>query len=252
MSELSGRMNELPSEEGFPSYLASRIASIYERAGAVETLSGETGAITMIGAVSPPGGDFSEPVTRHTQRFTSVFWALDKELANARFYPSINHLQSHSAYAERVRLWWEERYPEWNSLRLWLIDLLQRDDKLQRIVKLLGSEALPEDQKLTLFMAELVKESFLQQNAFDEIDMYASPEKQIRMAQALNALHIWWERCYSQKGIPVTLLKEQLVVQELLFARMGVANRDTVWFDAWHQRLDEQYESLLNGFGVFT
>ncbi|MGB6020666.1 MAG: V-type ATP synthase subunit A, partial [Sulfurimonadaceae bacterium] len=249
MRELSGRMNELPAEEGFPSYLASRIASVYERAGAVKTLGNSSGAVTMIGAVSPPGGDFSEPVTRYTQRFTSVFWALDKELANARFYPSINHLLSHSAYAETVKQWWETSYPGWEELRLWLIELLQRDEKLQRIVKLLGSEALPEDQKLTLFMADLVKEFFLQQNAFDEIDMHASPAKQMRMAEALQALHRWWERCYSQKGIPVTLLKEQPVVQELLFARMGVPNSETVWFEAWNQRMQEQYETLLLTFG---
>ncbi len=249
MRELSGRMNELPAEEGFPSYLASRIASVYERAGAVKTLGERSGAVTMIGAVSPPGGDFSEPVTRHTQRFTSVFWALDKELANARFYPSINHLLSHSAYAEGVKQWWERDYPGWEALRLWIIELLQRDEKLQRIVKLLGSEALPEDQKLTLFMADLVKEFFLQQNAFDEIDMHASPAKQMRMAEALQALHVWWERCYSQKGIPVAQLKGQPVVQELLHARQGVPNSDTEWFTAWNERMQQQYETLLLGFG---
>jgi V/A-type H+-transporting ATPase subunit A len=249
MRELSGRMNELPAEEGFPSYLASRIASVYERAGAVITLGGNSGALTMIGAISPPGGDFSEPVTRYTQRFTSVFWALDKELANARFYPSINHLQSHSAYAENVKSWWEAISPQWEELRLWLIELLQRDEKLQRIVKLLGSEALPEDQKLTLFMADLVKEFFLQQNAFDEVDMYASPEKQIQMAESLRALHQWWERCFEQKGIPVTLLKEQEVVQELLFARLGVPNSQLEWFAKWHKRMEEQYETLLLTFG---
>ncbi len=249
MRELSGRMNELPAEEGFPSYLASRIASVYERAGAVTTLNGSSGALTMIGAISPPGGDFSEPVTRYTQRFTSVFWALDKELANARFYPSINHLQSHSAYAQNVKPWWEAISPDWGELRLWLIELLQRDEKLQRIVKLLGSEALPEDQKLTLFMADLVKEFFLQQNAFDEVDMYASPEKQIRMAESLKALNQWWERCFEQKGIPVTLLKEQEVVQELLFARLGVPNSQLEWFEEWNKRMKEQYETLLLTFG---
>jgi len=249
MRELSGRMNELPAEEGFPSYLASRIASVYERAGAVETLGNRSGAVTMIGAVSPPGGDFSEPVTRHTQRFTSVFWALDKELANARFYPSINHLLSHSAYAESVRTWWETGYPGWGELRLWLIELLQRDEKLQRIVKLLGSEALPEDQKLTLFSADLVKESFLQQNAFDRIDMYASPAKQVAMAQALHALHQWWERCYGEKGIPVSVLKSQPAVKELLFSREGVSNSETVWFEAWHERMEQQYETLLLTYG---
>jgi len=211
MRELSGRMNELPAEEGFPSYLASRIASVYERAGAVKTLSGSVGALTMIGAVSPPGGDFSEPVTRYTQRFTSVFWALDKELANARFYPSINHLQSHSAYAESVKEW-----------------------------KLLGTEALPEDQKLTLFMADLIKEFFLQQNAFDEIDMYASPQKQIRMAEALNALYGKWVQCFEAKGVPVSLLKEQKAVQELLLARQKVPNEDTEWFSDWNERMEEQ------------
>ncbi len=249
MRELSGRMNELPAEEGFPSYLASRIASVYERAGAVTTLNGSSGALTMIGAISPPGGDFSEPVTRYTQRFTSVFWALDKELANARFYPSINHLQSHSAYAQNVKPWWEAISPDWGELRLWLIELLQRDEKLQRIVKLLGSEALPEDQKLTLFMADLVKEFFLQQNAFDEVDMYASPEKQIRMAESLKALNQWWECCFEQKGIPVTLLKEQEVVQELLFARLGVPNSQLEWFEEWNKRMKEQYETLLLTFG---
>ena len=249
MRELSGRMNELPAEEGFPSYLASRIASVYERAGAVTTLAGNSGALTMIGAISPPGGDFSEPVTRYTQRFTSVFWALDKELANARFYPSINHLLSHSTYAQNVKPWWEAISPDWGELRLWLIELLQRDEKLQRIVKLLGSEALPEDQKLTLFMADLVKEFFLQQNAFDEVDMYASPEKQIQMAESLRALHLWWERCFEQKGIPVTLLKEQEVVQELLFARLGVSNNQLEWFPKWHKRMEEQYETLLLTFG---
>lgn len=249
MRELSGRMNELPAEEGFPSYLASRIASVYERAGAVKTLGGSSGALTMIGAISPPGGDFSEPVTRYTQRFTSVFWALDKELANARFYPSINHLLSHSAYADNVTPWWELISPAWEELRLWLIEILQRDEKLQRIVKLLGSEALPEDQKLTIFMADLVKEFFLQQNAFDEIDMYTSPQKQVQMAQSLRALHQWWERCFEQKGIPVKLLKEQEVVQELLFARLGVPNSQIEWFSKWHKRMEEQYETLLLTFG---
>lgn len=252
MRELSGRMNELPAEEGFPSYLASRIASVYERAGAVKTLGGNQGAVTMIGAISPPGGDFSEPVTRHTQRFTSVFWALDKELANARFYPSINHLLSHSAYSGRVKAWWEASYPKWGELRLWMIELLQRDEKLQRIVKLLGSEALPEDQKLTLFMADLVKEFFLQQNAFDETDMYASPEKQMHMAESLRALHQWWERCFKQESMPVKLLKEQSVVQELLFSRLGVSNSETEWFDHWHNRMVKQYETLLLTFGEIS
>jgi len=252
MRELSGRMNELPAEEGFPSYLASRIASVYERAGAVKTLSNSSGAVSIIGAVSPPGGDFSEPVTRYTQRFTSVFWALDKELANARFYPSINHILSHSAYTDNIKEWWEKSHPGWLKLRLWLIELLHKDDKLQRIVKLLGSEALPEDQKLTFFMGNLVKEFFLQQNAFDEIDMFATPAKQMRMAQALKDLHEWWERCYEKKGIPISQLREQTCVQELLFAREGVPNTQIEWFDSWNEKMIEEYEVLLRTFGELS
>ena len=252
MRELSGRMNELPAEEGFPSYLASRIASVYERAGAVKTLAGDSGAVSIIGAVSPPGGDFSEPVTRYTQRFTSAFWALDKELANARFYPSINHILSHSAYIDNIQEWWEKSHPGWLRLRLWLIELLHEDDKLQRIVKLLGSEALPEDQKLTFFMGNLIKEFFLQQNAFDEVDMFASPDKQMRMAQALKDLHEWWERCYEQKGIPITQLRTQSCVQELLFAREGVSNAETEWFDSWNERMTREYEELLRSFGELS
>lgn len=252
MRELSGRMNELPAEEGFPSYLASRIASIYERAGVVTTLSGNVGAVTMIGAVSPPGGDFSEPVTRYTQRFTSVFWALDKELANARIYPSINHILSHSAYTENIKEWWEESHSGWGKLRHWLIELLHEDDKLQRIVKLLGTESLPEDQKLTFFMGTLVKDSFLQQNAFDEVDMFASPAKQIRMAQALKDLHEWWQRCHEQKGIPISELRAQLSVQELVFAREGVSNTQIEWFDSWNEKMIQEYEVLLRTFGELS
>jgi V/A-type H+-transporting ATPase subunit A len=156
---------------------------------------------------------------------------------------------SHSAYSKSVKVWWEEAYPKWSELRLWLIELLQQDEKLQRIVKLLGSEALPEDQKLTLFMGDIIKEFFLQQNAFDKIDMYASPQKQIYMAEALRNLYQWWKRCSEQKGIPMKLLKEQTIVQELLFARLGVSNSETAWFDNWHDRMEKEYETLLLTYG---
>jgi V/A-type H+-transporting ATPase subunit A len=127
--------------------------------------------------------------------------------------------------------------------------MLQRDEKLQRIVKLLGSEALPEDQKLTLFISDLIKEFFLQQNAFDAIDMYASPGKQMAMVKSLRDLHLWWERCFEQKGIPAKLLKEQSTVRELLSSRLGVPNSQTVWFNEWHKRMEMQYEKLLLSFG---
>jgi len=178
-----------------------------------------------------------------------VFWALDKELANARFYPSINHLQSHSAYAGTVAGWWEASWPDWSELRQWLVTLLQEDASLQRIVKLLGDEALPEDRKLTLYLADLAKTFFLQQNAFDPVDMYAAPQRQVAMARALHALGDWWRRCFEEKGIPVKVLRGRDCVQELLQARTGVANDDTAWFGAWEERMRADYASLLATYG---
>ncbi|WP_022846487.1 V-type ATP synthase subunit A [Desulfurobacterium sp. TC5-1] len=240
MRELSTRMGELPIEEGFPAYLSSRIAGVYERAGFVETVSGKVGSLSIIGAVSPPGGDFSEPVTRHTRRFTSVFWALDKELANARFYPAINYTQSYSAYGETVRVWWEEIYKEWYELRSWMMKLLQEDDKLQRIVKLLGSEALPEEQKLTVEIANLVKEVFLQQNAFDPVDAYCPPEKQISLAKALKSLYDWWQACLKEAAIPVKTLREQKIVEEIVKLRFLEAIPEDV-----EEKIESTYKNLI-------
>ncbi len=244
MRELSTRMGELPIEEGFPAYLSARIASIYERAGLVQTLSQEHGSLTVVGAVSPPGGDFSEPVTRHTRRFTSVFWALDKELANARFYPSINYTMSYSAYGESVKKWWAKIDQDWYSLRAWMMNLLQEDEKLQRIVKLLGTEALPEDQKLTVEIASLVKETFLQQNAFDPIDAYCPPDRQIKMAKVLRQLYDWWSRCLSEKGIPVKVLRSQPVVSDVARIRF-----QPDLLEGLLQRIIKTYEELLNNYG---
>ncbi|SNR61486.1 V-type ATP synthase subunit A [Desulfurobacterium atlanticum] len=243
MRELSTRMGELPIEEGFPAYLSSRIAGVYERAGFVETLSGSVGSLTIIGAVSPPGGDFSEPVTRHTRRFTSVFWALDKELANARFYPAINYTQSYSAYGGTVRKWWEEIYRNWYELRSWMMKLLQEDDKLQRIVKLLGSEALPEEQKLIVEISHFIKEVFLQQNAFDPIDAYCPPERQIKIAEILKTLYQWWEACLKEKGIPIKILKEQKVVEEILRLRFVEKIPENII-----EKIEETYKNLLKSY----
>ncbi|WP_457567451.1 V-type ATP synthase subunit A [Desulfurobacterium sp.] len=244
MRELSTRMGELPIEEGFPAYLSSRIAGVYERAGFVETMSGKIGSLSIIGAVSPPGGDFSEPVTRHTRRFTSVFWALDKELANARFYPAINYTQSYSAYGETVRVWWEEIYKEWYELRSWMMKLLQEDDKLQRIVKLLGSEALPEEQKLTVEIANLVKEVFLQQNAFDPIDAYCPPEKQIALARALKSLYDWWQSCLKESSIPVKILKEQKIVEKITKLRFTKTVPENI-----EKEIETTYKNLIKTYG---
>ncbi len=186
LREISGRLEEMPAEEGFPAYLASRLAAFYERAGQVETLAGERGSVSLIGAVSPPGGDFSEPVTMHTKRFVQCFWALDKELASARYFPAINYLESYSAYVEAVSKWWQQATsPEWQELRDKAVKILQEDAKLQNIVKLLGEEALPDDQRRIIEGAKLIKNDFLQQSAFDPVDTYCQPLKQFYLLKII-------------------------------------------------------------------
>ncbi|MDR2418127.1 MAG: V-type ATP synthase subunit A [Treponema sp.] len=185
LRELSGRMEEMPAEEGFPAYLPTRLAEFYERAGRVKTLSGFEGSVSIIGAVSPPGGDFSEPVTQHTKRFIRCFWALDRDLANARHYPAISWLESYSEYADEVKLWWEKVSPAWVKSRQDALDLLKRDQRLMEIVRLIGPDALPDDQRLILLTADIIKNGFLQQNSFDEVDMYCVPLKQVRLLELI-------------------------------------------------------------------
>ena len=184
LRELSGRLEEMPADEGFPAYLPTRLAEFYERAGKVQTLGGELASISIIGAVSPPGGDFSEPVTQHTKRFIRCFWALDRDLANARHYPAISWIDSYSEYAEEIRPWWEKVNPDWQSVRESALELLKREQRLAQIVKLIGPDALPDNQRLVLQTAEMIKNGFLQQNAYDDVDMFCVPDKQVRILQA--------------------------------------------------------------------
>ena len=188
LRELSGRLEEMPADEGFPAYLPTRLAEFYERAGKVKALGDRLGSISIIGAVSPPGGDFSEPVTQHTKRFIRCFWALDRELANARHYPAISWLDSYSEYAEEIRRWWEKVNPDWSGTRERAIELLKREQRLSQIVKLIGPDALPDNQRLILLVAEMIKNGFLQQNAYDEIDMFCVPDKQVRHPEAHHGL----------------------------------------------------------------
>ncbi len=249
MREISSRLNEIPVEEGFPAYLSSRIGSVYERAGYVRTISGREGSMTIIGAVSPPGGDFSEPVTRHTKKYTGTFWALDKDLANARIYPAINYNLSYSFYVGTVKKWWNKRFPDWEELRNWMIDILQEDSKLQRIVKLLGIEAIPEEQKLTVMVAELIKEFFLQQNAFDPVDTYSSPERQIKMARVLKKIHQMWKRAYYEKKIPVSVLRSQPVISEVMKSKYEITDKDIEYYDKLLKKIEDEYESLIYTYG---
>lgn len=186
LREVAGRLGQMPVEEGYPAYLASRLAAFYERAGRVETLSGGHGSVTLIGAVSPPGGDFSEPVTSHTKEIVQTFWALSKELADARHYPAVDWLESFSGYVPSAAKWWAENVdPRWEAARSEALELLAESEELQRIVNLVGVEALSSEQRWTLEAASLIKEGVLQQSATDEIDSFASPEKQYVLLDAM-------------------------------------------------------------------
>jgi V/A-type H+-transporting ATPase subunit A len=184
MREISSRLEEMPGEEGYPAYLAARLSEFYERAGRVITTNGQAGSITVIGAVSPPGGDFSEPVTQNTLRIVKVFWALDAKLAQRRHFPAINWLNSYSLYNATLDAWFVKNVAsDWPVIRGRAMDILQREAELQEIVQLVGSDALPEDQQLTLEIARLIRETFLQQNAYHNVDTYCSMKKQYRMLQ---------------------------------------------------------------------
>ncbi len=223
LRELSGRLEEMPADEGFPAYLPTRLAEFYERAGKVKALGDRQGSISIIGAVSPPGGDFSEPVTQHTKRFIRCFWALDRELANARHYPAISWIDSYSEYAEEIRGWWEKVNPDWADTREKAIDLLKREQKLSQIVKLIGPDALPDNQRLVLLVAEMIKNGFLQQNAYDDIDMFCVPDKQVRIlkmimdfsARALSIIQI---------GAPLVKIRELSCMERIVRAKSVISN----------------------------
>jgi V/A-type H+-transporting ATPase subunit A len=186
MREISSRLEEMPGEEGYPAYLSARLSEFYERAGRVVSLGGLDGSITIIGAVSPPGGDFSEPVTQNTLRIVKVFWALDAKLAQKRHFPSINWLSSYSLYSKALSPWYDENVsPHWTELRDDAMDLLQQEAELQDIVQLVGSDALPPDQQLTLEITRLIREFFLQQNAFHPIDTFCPMDKQYKLLDAI-------------------------------------------------------------------
>jgi V/A-type H+-transporting ATPase subunit A len=188
MREISGRLEEMPGEEGYPAYLASRLAQFYERAGIVKVIGSKEklGSITVVGAVSPPGGDFSEPVTQNTLRIVKVFWALDADLADRRHFPSINWLRSYSLYVEHVKDWWQKEVGgEWLELRKIAMQLLQKESELQEIIQLVGPDALPPKEQAVLEGARVIRENFLQQNAFHEIDTYCPANKQYEMMRIM-------------------------------------------------------------------
>ncbi|MFB6127224.1 MAG: ATP synthase subunit A [Halolamina sp.] len=203
MREISSRLEEMPGEEGYPAYLAARLSEFYERAGYFQNVNDTEGSISVIGAVSPPGGDFSEPVTQNTLRIVKCFWALDADLAERRHFPSINWNESYSLYKEQLDPWFEDNVKDdWSEERQWGVDVLDEEDELQEIVQLVGKDALPEDQQLTLEVARYLREAYLQQNAFHDVDRYSSPEKTYAI---LTAIHHFNDEAFEalEAGVPV-------------------------------------------------
>lgn len=246
LREVSGRLEEMPAEEGFPSYLPSRLAEFYERTGVVETLGSQqrTGSICAIGAVSPPGGDFSEPVTQHTKRFTRVFWALDPELADARHYPAINWMQSYSGYIGELEPWWNRQVnKDWNSYRQEAMRILQAEDDLKNIVKLVGPEALPDRQRLVLETARIIRTAFLQQNALDAIDTYCSPQKQFKMLKIIVDFHRSAERVIS-RAAPIFKVTQLPEMQEIMRMKTAVRNDQLDVLDDLEVRIGRRFEEL--------
>ena len=224
LREISGRLEEMPAEEGFPAYLASRLAEFYERAGYVKTLEGKEGSVTVIGAVSPQGGDFSEPVTQNTKRYVRTFWGLDRALAYARHFPSINWLTSYSEYADDLRPWYDEHVgPEFVTCRHQMAHLLQKESELMEIVKLIGADILPEDQKLIIETAKLFRVGFLQQNAYHAIDTYVPLDKQLRMMELMLKLYHGAKDIVS-RAIPLSQLKETGIFESLAKMKYEVPN----------------------------
>jgi V/A-type H+-transporting ATPase subunit A len=245
--ELSGRLEEMPADEGFPAYLPTRLAEFYERAGKVKTLGGALASISIIGAVSPPGGDFSEPVTQHTKRFIRCFWALDRDLANARHYPAISWIDSYSEYAEEIRPWWEKVNPDWQSVRESALELLKREQRLAQIVKLIGPDALPDNQRLVLQTAEMIKNGFLQQNAFDEVDMFCVPDKQVRILKLIMEFHVRALEVI-RLGAPLLKIRALPVLEKIVRAKSQVKNDDAERLPALAAELGAGMEELARSY----
>jgi V/A-type H+-transporting ATPase subunit A len=217
LRDISGRLEEIPAESGYPAYLSDRIAEIYERAGRVVTLgSGQRiGSLTLLGAVSPPGGDFSEPVTTHTLRYVGTFWALDQELAFRRHFPAINWLRSFSKYLEVASQWWSKYERNWDQIRAVALGLLEEAAEIEETARIIGEKALPDEQRLVLLVAEMLREGFLVQSAFHEVDKYCEPEKQAALLKTIVDFYNLAEPLI-RHGIPIEKVRELGIVPELM------------------------------------
>ena len=246
LREISGRLEEMPAEEGYPSYLASRLAEFYERAGMVKTLGSpnRNGSVTLIGAVSPSGADFTEPVTTHTIRFIRTFWGLETALAYSRHYPAINWMTSYSGYLEFIENWWSTNVDkEWGILRNQVYEILQREDTLKEIVRLLGPEALPDEEKLILDVARMEKIGFLQQNSFDKVDTYTSPEKQVKLLrifvtfykEALNSI---------RNGVSINDIRSMEIISQILRAKFEIKNNELDKLNKLENQIMQDFKNI--------
>ena len=245
LRELSGRLEEMPAEEGFPAYLASRLSAFYERAGYMENLNGTEGSISIIGAVSPQGGDFSEPVTQNTKRFVRCFWGLDKSLAYARHFPAIHWLTSYSEYVDELANWYNTNVgPDFTECRAKILALLNQESSLMEIVKLIGSDVLPDDQKLTLEIARVIRLGFLQQNAFHDQDTCVPLKKQLLMMKTILYLYDKASSLISY-GIPMSVLKENKIFEKVIAIKYDVPNDKLGMFDDYTTAINNFYSEIM-------
>ena len=245
LRELSGRLEEMPAEEGFPAYLASRLSAFYERAGYMENLNGTEGSISIIGAVSPQGGDFSEPVTQNTKRFVRCFWGLDKSLAYARHFPAIHWLSSYSEYFDELSNWYNTNVgPDFVSCRTKILALLNQESSLMEIVKLIGSDVLPDDQKLTLEIARVIRLGFLQQNAFHDQDTCVPLKKQLLMMKIILYLYDKASKLIDI-GLPMSVLKENNIFEKIISIKYDIPNDKLYMFDDYKVDIDNFYAEIM-------
>src|SRR5881396_3509476 len=249
LREMSGRLEEMPAEEGYPSYLASRLAEFYERAGRVRALGtpDRAGSVTLVGAVSPSGADFTEPVTTHTMRFIKTFWALDTRLAYSRHYPSINWMQSYSGYLEDVSKWWKENVSaEWYDLRAESYHILQREDTLKEIVRLLGPEALPDEEKLVMEVARMLKIGILQQNSFDKVDTYCGPEKQVKLVKLMVKFYKEAQKAL-KAGTSLADIRAMPIIPAMLKAKFEIPEEQLAKLEDLDRQIDDQFRKAAEG-----
>lgn len=249
LREISGRLEEMPAEEGYPAYLPSRIAGFYERAGYVNTLSDKEGSVTLIGAVSPAGGDFSEPVTENTKRFVNVFLALDKELAYSRHYPAINWMNSYSGYIPLLKNYYDMRLDgDLPDLRIKYLDLLHKEAKLNEIVMLVGEDVLPDDERLVLEICRVIKVGFLQQNAFNPIDTFVPLEKQFEMLKTIDNLYEKGKEALKLK-IPISVIKNDKLYAKVINMKYDIENENLKKFVSLNNEINDFYVELASTYG---